>query len=153
MNRHIRIIKYDNKYRQDLLKTWEMSVRSTHHFLKTNDFEEIKSLVHTIDFNTFNVYCAFYDDTFAGFIGTSDNKIEMLFLHPEYFRQGIGTLLMNYAIRELGCMQVDVNEQNNDAYRFYIKNGFTVKQRSDKDGQGKDYPILTMVLETNGDNR
>lgn len=147
MSSRITINKYDNKYRNDLLDTWELSVRNTHHFLQTHDFEEIKTLVYTIDFTAFDVYCAFYDDRFVGFVGASENKIEMLFLHPEYFRMGIGTLLLHYAIDKLGCTQVDVNEQNTSAYEFYVKTGFTVIGRNEKDGQGKDYPILSMVLE------
>ena len=65
----------------------------------------------------------------------------------DYWRQGIGSLLLGYAIDELGARAVDVNEQNPDAVGFYECSGFAVIGRSPLDGQGKPYPILHMALE------
>ena len=52
--------------------------------------------------------------------------LEMLFVWPESFRHGIGTLLIRHAVRRLGVRQVDCNEQNRGAFAFYEGLGFAV---------------------------
>lgn len=72
----------------------------------------------------------------------------MLFFSPEFIGMGFGRKLMEFAINELKADKVDVNEQNIQAIRFYQKFGFKVYERTDKDDQGKDYPLLRMKLRT-----
>jgi putative acetyltransferase len=79
-------------------------------------------------------------------MGISNDKIEMLFIHPKEMRKGIGKFLLDYAINELNIKKVDVNEQNEDALKFYHKCGFVVYERTTKDNEGKNYPILKMQL-------
>ena len=137
---------YDQKYKQHMLTVWEQSVRATHDFLIPNDFTEIKELVQTINFYHFQVYCLTDDDFVIGFIGVADKKIEMLFLDPKYFGKGLGKMLMNFAISELGADKVDVNEQNIKAVNFYKNLGFEIIERTEKDDQGRHYPLLKMKL-------
>ncbi|MDR1494188.1 MAG: GNAT family N-acetyltransferase, partial [Planctomycetaceae bacterium] len=86
-------------------------------------------------------------DKILGFMGTSEDKVEMLFVHPNEMRKGIGKLLLDYAVGELMIKKVDVNEQNKNALEFYKKHGFVVYERTNKDNDGKNYPILKMRLE------
>lgn len=81
-----------------------------------------------------------------GFLGIAEKNIEMLFISPENRGQGIGKLLLNYAVKEQGAKKVDVNEQNLQAVGFYEHLGFKVKSRSAIDGMGKPYPLLHMEL-------
>ena len=106
-----------------LLGIWEASVRASHHFL-TEDVE--------------------YDDVRIGFMGIQSGKIEMLFLHPDYFRKGIGRALIQKAVSEAGAEYVDVNEQNPAAVKFYEKMGFRTFRRDSTDDQGNPFPILRM---------
>ena len=142
----IEIKAYDQKYKQQILRVWEQSVLATHDFLTPVDFKEIKELVQTINFDHFQVYCLTKDDLAIGFIGVADKKIEMLFLDPEYFGQGLGKMLTNFAISELAADKVDVNEQNIKAVNFYKKSGFEIVERTEKDDQGRNYPLLRMKL-------
>jgi putative acetyltransferase len=137
---------YDQKHKQQILTVWEQSVLATHDFLTPDDFAEIKELVQTINFNHFQVYCLVEDDFIIGFIGVADKKIEMLFLDPKYFGQGFGKMLLSFAISELAADKVDVNEQNIKAVNFYKKSGFEIIERTEKDDQGRDYPLLKMKL-------
>jgi len=137
---------YDQKYNQQILAVWERSVLATQDFLTPTDFSEIKELVQTINFYHFQVYCLTEDDFVIGFIGVADKKIEMLFLDPKYFGQGLGKMLMNFAISELAADKVDVNEQNIKAVNFYKKSGFETIERTEKDDQGRNYPLLRMKL-------
>ncbi|WP_245588236.1 GNAT family N-acetyltransferase [Algoriphagus terrigena] len=144
-----KIEKYTDKDREQILKVWEKSVLATHDFLNPTDFEEIKKLVNTFNFNDFEVYCLKQNDEVAGFIGLAERKIEMLFFSPEYIGKGLGRKLTDFAFSELKADKVDVNEQNTNAVKFYRKLGFKTYERTDKDDQGKEYPLLRMKLETN----
>jgi putative acetyltransferase len=145
-NQTIEIVKYKNQYRKQLLDVWEKSVLATHDFLSREDFTAIKETVQTIDFNSLDVYCVVLSETVLGFIGVADAKVEMLFIGPEYFGQGLGSRLMSFAISALKANKVDVNEQNINAVKFYRKLGFEIFERTEKDDQGKNYPLLRMKL-------
>lgn len=133
-------------YRKQILSIWEHAVLATHDFLTPSDLEEIKQLVASINFEDLQVFCLTNKECVLGFVGVVDKKIEMLFLDPKYFGQGLGKTLLNFAIKELGADKLDVNEQNVKALRFYQNAGFETYERTDKDDQGRDYPLLRMKL-------
>ena len=141
-----KIEAYTNQDREKILNIWEKSVLATHDFLSHKDFEEIKTLVQTIDFNDFEVYCAKQETMVVGFIGLAERKIEMLFISPDFIGKGLGKKLTDFAISELNVDKVDVNEQNKKAVKFYENYGFKVYERTEKDDQGKPYPLLRMKL-------
>lgn len=140
------IIKYSDPYKQQVLTVWEKSVLATHDFLTPTDFKEIKDLVNTINFNDFQVFCLVKGKIISGFIAVADKKVEMLFLDPGYFGQGFGQKLLNFAVKELNADKVDVNEQNTRALKFYQKFGFEIFERTEKDEQGRNYPLLRLKL-------
>lgn len=147
MKQEFEIVKYSDEYRSHVLEVWEKSVLATHTFLSTEDFQKIKAIVQTIDFNAFEVYCLMRRDGVAGFLGVAERKIEMLFLSPDVIGKGLGKKLMEFALSELNVIKVDVNEQNENATKFYRKFGFKTYERTDKDDQGNDYPLLRMEIE------
>lgn len=137
---------YTDTYRQQVLTIWEKSVLATHDFLTSADFEEIKELVSDINFNDFQVFCLTKKNLVLGFVGVSDKKVEMLFIDPKYFGQGLGQKLLSFAVKELNADKLDVNEQNEKALKFYHKFGFETFERTNKDDQGRNYPLLRMQL-------
>ena len=137
---------YQEKFREQLLSVWEKSVLATHDFLSPADFISIKEIVQTIDFNAFDVYCLMQEETVIGFLGVAERKVEMLFLDPDWCGKGLGKKLMDFAVTKLAADKVDVNEQNLRAVRFYEKLGFETYERTERDDQGKNYPLLRMKL-------
>ncbi|WP_371366476.1 Peptidyl-lysine N-acetyltransferase YjaB [Sporomusa rhizae] len=132
---------------EKLVHIWEQSVKATHLFLTETDIAmlipDVKLGLEAID----KLIVA--KDQLGeplGFMGVANRKIEMLFISPEYFGRGIGTLLINYAISVLDANLVDVNEQNPKALGFYKHSGFEVYDRSEIDEQGRPFPILHMKL-------
>ncbi len=142
----IQILKYNDTFRKELIDVWEASVRATHHFLEPGDIDFFKTLVEGIDFNTFDVYCAFDNNKMIGILGVADRKLEMLFISPDNIGKGFGRELMKFILDELNVDQVDVNEGNINATEFYKKFGFKVYDRTPLDDHGKPYPILKMRL-------
>ncbi len=132
-----------------ITEIWEASVRATHDFLPKGDIDWLKPQIRNtwLPLVTVKVFedC---DGRILGFLGVSERKLEMLFLHPQARGQGIGKALLEHAIREMFVTEVDVNEQNPQASGFYQHAGFEVYARSPLDGQGKPYPLLHMRLKT-----
>ena len=129
----------------EITEVWEASVRATHHFLEEKDIQYFKPLILNEYLYHVRLFCVRNEQKqITGFLGLSDDKIEMLFLHPSVCGQGIGRMLVNYAISEHNIQKVDVNEQNEQAVGFYKHMGFEVVDRSPVDGLGKPFPILFM---------
>lgn len=130
-----------------ILAVWEASVRATHHFVSEADIQFFKRLVRDTALAAVTLRCARdAAGAIVGFLGVAETKIEMLFIAPGHFGQGIGKALLGHAIDELGTTEVDVNEQNSQALGFYRHHGFETVGRSPLDGTGKPYPLLHMRL-------
>lgn len=148
MNATIQIARAGRVDFTELTDLWEASVRATHHFLTEDYIKIIRPLLLHDYLGAVRLYCTRNaQGAITGFVGVLDGKVEMLFVHPSARGQGIGTLLMHYAMEHLGVTRVDVNEQNESALGFYRHLGFCVKSRSPLDGMGKPYPILHLELE------
>lgn len=145
------IVKYTPIFRENVIDLWEASVRATHLFLTEKDISYYRTLVDQIDFEVFDLFCYIKDRNLLGFLGVSNEKIEMLFVHPQYFNMGIGTRLLQYGITKLKARYVDVNEENHFAIQFYIKAGFEIFDRSPLDDQGQPHPILKLRLLQNSE--
>lgn len=132
-----------------LLKVWESSVRATHDFLQEQDIQALCPLILHTYLPGLTITCARLscDSSIVGFIGVSENRIEMLFVDAGQRGKGIGKLLLLHAIDEQGADELDVNEQNPQAVTFYKKHGFETVGRSEVDGQGRPYPLLHMKLQ------
>ncbi|EOR05171.1 GNAT family N-acetyltransferase [Acinetobacter genomosp. 15BJ] len=142
------IIKASQDDHLTLLNIWEKSVRATHDFLPETMIAELKPLILNEYFHHVQLNKYVIDQQIVGFLGTSDDNIEMLFILPEYRRSGIGQALVNFAVQQLQIYKVDVNEQNFQAVNFYKKMGFHTVNRSELDGQGNPYPILHLHITT-----
>jgi putative acetyltransferase len=131
-----------------MLDIWESSVRATHHFLKEKDIEFFKRVIQEKEvFSHVKLFCARdKNGSMIGFLGVSEDNLEMLFIHAGHIGKGAGRMLLLHAINDLGIKKVDVNEQNEQALAFYERFGFKTISRSDFDGTGKPYPILHMQL-------
>ncbi len=132
-----------------IIELWELSVRASHLFLPEDYLQRIKNLLPSI-LPAVRLFIHLDNDqkTITGFLGVSEEKIEMLFIHPDRRGKGIGSLLNKFAIDQLNTCKVDVNEQNEDAVDFYKKLGYRVVRRTEVDGLGEPFPILQMEYVT-----
>jgi putative acetyltransferase len=144
-NLHLASIEpYREGYREQMISVWERSARATHHFVSAEDLDYYKTRVQEIDFQSFPVYCLIQKQKVIGFIGFAERSIETLFLDPDYIGKGFGSQLMKFALSEFNANYVEVNEQNTEAVKFYSKFGFVTRERTEKDPEGKNYPLLKM---------
>lgn len=129
-----------------LLGIWEASVRASHHFLTEEDIRSLCPQAEEAVRQIGTLWVAYEDNACVGFMGIQARKIEMLFLHPAFFRKGIGKVLIKKAIAEQDVQYVDVNEQNPSAVKFYGRMGFRTFRRDSTDDQGNPFPILRMEI-------
>lgn len=122
------------------------SVQATHTFLRKQGIRDPYPQVKDIHLPGVDVWvCQDADDCITGFIGTSEAQIEMLFVDPESFGQGIGTTLLDHARKLQAKLTVDVNEQNPRAHAFYRRYGFEDVGRSSTDSAGGPFPLVHMA--------
>ncbi|WP_302047770.1 GNAT family N-acetyltransferase [Megamonas funiformis] len=122
---------------------WQKSVEATHLFLSPQDIKDILPQV-VIGLKQIPILLVSFtdDDEPIGFAGIADDKLEMLFLNPDYFQQGIGYKMISTAIQDYQIKYVDVNKQNPKALKFYLRQGFTIFKRSPVDSDNRPFPIL-----------
>ena len=70
-----------------------------------------------------------YDDEFVkGIININGKQIVELYVDSFFENQGIGSILIKYAIEQLDCDFLWVLEKNIKAIRFYQKHGFVITE-------------------------
>lgn len=130
-----------------LTTLWRRSVEASHFFLSAKEIDDIETIIPNALQEIAHLSLVVDDHgTIHGFIGIDSKKIEMLFVDPQSFGKGIGSLLVKYALEEHKAYKVDVNKDNPNALWFYISMGFEIESESDQDEQGNPYPILHLTL-------
>lgn len=129
-----------------IMEIWESAVTATHDFLTEEDFNYFKEAIPKDYLPQLDVYLISEDDEAKGFASVAGDTLEMLFIHNDARGKGYGKKLYEWMKETTGLTKVDVNEQNPQAIGFYEKMGFKRVGRSEKDGSGKNYPLIHMSL-------
>jgi len=129
-----------------IMEIWESAVKATHNFLAEEDFTYFKEIIPRDYLPNLEVYLIIVNEKPQGFASVAEGNLEMLFIHDSTRGKGLGKKLYEFMKEKTGLTKVDVNEQNPQAIDFYEKMGFKTIGRSEKDGSGKDYPIIHMSL-------
>lgn len=120
---------------------WERAVRKTHDF-----FAEEHIILYRQSILNFvkpeNTFVLEENKRLIGMSAIEGDKIDMLFIHPDFHHMGYGRALLTWMMHEKSLKYLDVNEQNDKAYKFYQKMGFKVIGRSETDAQRLPYPII-----------
>lgn len=99
---------------------------------------------------TEKIYVYLYDNKVTGFIHISSNyeiiDILNIVVDPKYEKQGIGTKLINYIIKNKDTIaskiMLEVREDNLKAINFYQKNHFTIIAKRQNYYKNKDALIM-----------
>lgn len=129
-----------------IMEIWESAVKATHDFLSEEDFNYFKKVIPGDYLPNLEVYLITENGISKGFASVAEGNLEMLFIHNDMRGKGLGKKLYEFMKDKTGLTKVDVNEQNPQAIGFYEKLGFKQTGRSEKDGSGKNYPIIHMSL-------
>nr|WP_294851703.1 acetyltransferase [uncultured Sphingomonas sp.] len=131
-----------------IIEIWRGAVDATHDFLSPEDRQAIDEMVCEF-LPQAPLWLAVDDnDHPLAFMLIDDGHMEALFVDPELRGTGIGADLVRHGLTLHPKMTTDVNEQNDQAVRFYQRMGFSQKGRSPIDGQGRPYPLLHLEYQT-----
>lgn len=144
MSQHIRLATAEDY--PGIMEIWESAIKATHDFLAEEDFNYFKEAIPRDYLPHLDVYLITEDHESKGFASVAEGNLEMLFIHNDTRGKGYGKKLYQFMKEKTGLTKVDVNEQNSQAIGFYEKMGFKKVGRSEKDGSGKDYPLIHMSL-------
>jgi len=147
MPQQIRLSTFDDYPR--IMEIWESAVRATHGFLKEEDLIHFKKAIPADYLPNLDVFLLIEESVPIGFSAASEGNLEMLFIHDAKRGKGYGKKLFHFMMETQDVTRVDVNEQNQQAVGFYEQLGFRKAGRSEKDGSGKNYPIIHMLLRNN----
>lgn len=133
-----------------LVELWRRSVQATHNFLHPADLEHIYRRMPGVYLPGVREILLIETDCgegrhIGGFMGCNGSHVEMLFVEPELFGQGLGSALLRHARSRFGALTLDVNEQNVRALAFYQRQGFVIAGRSPLDASGRPYPLLHLA--------
>ncbi|WP_031594329.1 acetyltransferase [Pantoea agglomerans] len=126
----------------EIIQIWKNSVDATHDFLTAPDRQEIEKEVVGFFSETPVWVATNQDDRPLGFMFLHDGHLEALFVDASARGFGVGKRLISHALTLHPDLSVDVNEQNQQAVDFYHHMGFQVSGRSERDNQGRPYPLL-----------
>lgn len=86
-----------------------------------------------------------YDDGFVkGVLHIDGKQIVELYVDSFFENQGIGGILLKYAVEQFGCDYLWVLEKNTKAIRFYQRHGFMITQENQYEEGTTEY-IVKMI--------
>jgi putative acetyltransferase len=130
----------------EIIQIWKSSVDATHDFLTAHDRQEIEKEVVGFFSETPVWVATNHDDQLFGFMFLHEGHLEALFVAAAARGLGVGKRLILHALALHPELSIDVNEQNQQAVGFYQHMGFQVSGRSERDNQGRPYPLLRLRM-------
>lgn len=128
-----------------VVEIWRDAVDSTHDFLAAEDRQAIDAEVRGFLPTAPLWIAAGPDDRARAFMLVADGHMEALFVDPAVRGRGLGAALVRHALMLHPQLSTDVNEQNPQAVGFYARMGFRRIGRSDRDAQGRPYPLIHLA--------
>ena len=96
-----------------------------------------------------NVWVAWVEDAAVGFVAAADDEITWLYVHPDYYRRGIGRQLLMHAVEHCGALvTTEALAGNMAAITLYRNAGFeVVETRSGKLNGNEQFPATGVKLQ------
>jgi len=124
------------------IEIWRDAVDATHDFLTPQDRAAIEGEVRAFLPAAPLWLAVDENDRPVAFMLLDGSSMEALFIDPSWRGKGVGKALVNHAFALHGAITTEVNEQNDQAVGFYRHLGFVPVGRSERDGQGRAYPLI-----------
>lgn len=115
----------DENLVNEILGVYEKSIEHLNGVMPKESMEEIKNNTEKMIKNIENLIIVKNDEeNIIGFMGCENENLEMLYLHPDYKKQGIGKELINIAINNHNVNKAHIVKINTDGIDFCRHMGF-----------------------------
>ena len=113
----------------NVMQIWLEANLEAHQFISAQYWHEIAEQVRKLlAAAEIYVYENEEDHKLAGFIGLFNNHIAGLFVHRAHRSSGVGKALIDYVKMSKAYLVLNVYRQNEQAYRFYRREGFKLSR-------------------------
>ena len=131
MNPHKFIIaQYNPKYAEQTVEMWRESKERAIGQKENHSFEDHIYFLNNILPEHYQIDVVLMDDNVVGMIAYNEGEISQLYIHNDYQGIGIGQTLLDKAKQQSsGRLILYTFEVNENARRFYEKNGFKIISR------------------------
>lgn len=76
------------------------------------------------------LFVAEVDHVVQGFVAYRNEELAWLYVHPKFYRKGVGRALVHYAVADSApTIEIELLEGNTPALELYLSEGFKVVQR------------------------
>jgi ribosomal protein S18 acetylase RimI-like enzyme len=121
------ITQYNPMYADQTVEMWRNSKERAIGQKETHSFENHQNFLNNILPKQYQIDLALIDDKVVGMIAYNEREISQLYIHIDYQGIGIGqTLLDKVKEQSSGRLTLYTFEVNENAQRFYEKNGFII---------------------------
>ena len=127
---NIIITPYQPKYAEQTVAMWRESKERAIGQKEGHSFENHIYFLNNILPEQHQIDIVLMDDKVVGMIAYNEREISQLYIHTDYQGFGIGQTLLDKAKEQSsGKLTLYTFEVNENAQRFYEKNGFNIKSR------------------------
>jgi ribosomal protein S18 acetylase RimI-like enzyme len=122
-----KIIQFNPSYAEQTVEMWRDSKEGAIGQTEIHSFENHLYFLNNILSEQYEIDLALIDDKVVGMIAYDKKEISQLYIHIDYQGIGIGqTLLEKVKEQSSGRLTLYTFEVNENAQRFYKKNGFKI---------------------------
>ena len=150
MNPHKFIItQYNPKYAEQTVGMWRESKERAIGQKENHSFDDHIYFLNNILPEQYQIDVVLMDDNVVGMIAYNESEIGQLYIHKDYQGVGIGQTLLDKAKEQSsGRLTLYTFEVNENARRFYEKNGFKIVSR----GHENEENLPDILYEWKSDN-
>lgn len=125
-----------------IMEIWLNNNIKAHNFINENYWRDNFSIVKNM-ISESEVYVYEINGTSVGFVGLMDNYLAGIFVDYEYQSKGIGKEIIDYIKTIKEHINLNVYVKNKRAVEFYLREGFTVVEKSiDTDTGEYEYKMI-----------
>ncbi|WP_462412481.1 GNAT family N-acetyltransferase [Neobacillus sp. Marseille-QA0830] len=139
MQEEFTITQYNPMYAEQTVEMWRDSKERAIGQKEIHSFESHLHFLNHILPNQYQINLALMDDKVVGMIAYNEREISQLYFHIDYQGIGIGKTLLDKAKEQSsGRLTLYTFEVNENAQRFYVKNGFKIIDRGHENEENLD---------------
>lgn len=113
-----------------LLEIWYEGSVIAHDFIDKDYWKSQQTEMKEKYLPMSETYVISNEEDIVGFVSMVDNYLAALFIDVKHQGKGYGKELLNFIKRQGDNIKLKVYKKNNNAVKFYLENGFVVKEES-----------------------